>query len=341
MRVSKAAHVFSNDVSSSLQLLAHCNNKPEHFTTAWFVKIVRKWFSLMTSRTCNLALGIKDENIYNDNMKFLNEVIDIFTQLQIGIGEFKPVQRGIIISTTSIINLTEYLIKERNFKFILTSRFTQDCVENLFSQIRRKNVIPDPLQFTNKLKLISIAMYMKHVRNSNYESDNREYLSGFLEYLSTKKLKRRESIMQDNTSNRNEILDYNNYNYIRMTTLDLNALYNIAGYILRSIMKTCTICNNCLKSVATKSVLKYSFSKFVQFKSYTTNSLYYINIKTFQIFLKLEQIFQYYSKDFNNMKNTNLKLFLIKKCKNIKAEHILSCHNLLLKIIKRFIVFRL
>lgn len=46
-----------------------------------------------------------------------------------------------------------------------------------------------------------------------------------------------------------------------------------------------------------------------------------------EIFLKLEQIFQYYSKDFNNIKNTNLKLFLIKKCKNIKAEHILFCHT--------------
>lgn len=52
---------------------------------------------------------------------------------------------------------------------------------------------------------------MKHVRNSNYESDSQKYLSGFLEYLSTKK---RESIMQDNTSNKNKISDCNNnYNH--------------------------------------------------------------------------------------------------------------------------------
>lgn len=76
--------------------------------------------------------------MYNTNINFLYKVIDIFTQLEIGKGTFKPVQRGIIITTTSVINLTEYLIKERNFQFILTSRFTQDCVENLFSQIRRK-----------------------------------------------------------------------------------------------------------------------------------------------------------------------------------------------------------
>lgn len=92
-----------------------------------------------------------------------------------------------MISTKSIIDLTEYLITYKNFKFVLTSRFTQDCIENLFSQIRQKNVIPDPLQFTHNLKLISISMYMKHINNSNYDNDDREYLSDFLEYLSEKK----------------------------------------------------------------------------------------------------------------------------------------------------------
>lgn len=42
MKVNKAKHVFSNDVSSSFQLLANENNKPEFITTAWFVTIVCK-----------------------------------------------------------------------------------------------------------------------------------------------------------------------------------------------------------------------------------------------------------------------------------------------------------
>lgn len=99
MKVSKAKHIFSNDVSSSLQLLADKNNKPEYITTAWFVKIVCKWFSLMTSRQCKSALGKINKDIYNENIAFLNEVIDIFQKLKIGTGQFKPVQRGIIIST--------------------------------------------------------------------------------------------------------------------------------------------------------------------------------------------------------------------------------------------------
>lgn len=127
-------------------------------------------------------------------MDFLHEVINIFTALKIGSGGFKPVQRRIMIGTQSVIDLTEYLITRRNFQYVLTSRFTQDCVENLFSQIRQKNVIPHSLQFTNDLKLIAIAMYMKDINNTNYDNDDRQYLAGFLEYLSKKKERKKSEI---------------------------------------------------------------------------------------------------------------------------------------------------
>jgi len=110
MKVNKAKNIFSNDVSSSFELLADELNKPEFITTAWFVKMISEWFCLITSRSCNLAFGKK-----NDIVKiliFLKEVIYIFTNLEID-NKFKPVQKGIIISTTSIIELTEYLITER------------------------------------------------------------------------------------------------------------------------------------------------------------------------------------------------------------------------------------
>lgn len=66
----------------------------------------------MTSRCCSIALGEKNRNIYNANIDFLHEIINIFTQLKIGNGQFKPVQRGIIISTKSIIELSKYLIRK-------------------------------------------------------------------------------------------------------------------------------------------------------------------------------------------------------------------------------------
>lgn len=50
-----------SDVSSSFQSLADENDKSKYITTAGFVKIVSKWFSLTTSRCCS-ALK-KDEKI--------------------------------------------------------------------------------------------------------------------------------------------------------------------------------------------------------------------------------------------------------------------------------------
>ena len=106
---------------------------------------------------------------------FCTKLLIFLSKLKIGNGAFKPVQRGIMISTQSIIDLTEYLITKRNFQYVLTTRFTQDCVENLFSQIRQKNVIPHSLQFTNDLKLIAISIYMRDINNTNYDNDDQQY----------------------------------------------------------------------------------------------------------------------------------------------------------------------
>lgn len=196
MKVNKAKNLFSQDVSSSFKLVAAERNQPEFLSTAWFVQIVSKWFTLMTSRFYKVALGKNNNDIYEDNINFLHKIINIFTNLQIGTSGFKPVQRGIMISTQSVIDLTEYLIVHRNFKYVFTVRFTQDCVENLFSQIRLKNVVPNPLQFIHDLRIISIAMYMKDLRNSNYEQDDGEYLSEFLEYLDNKKTFRKSAAIE-------------------------------------------------------------------------------------------------------------------------------------------------
>ncbi|XP_025161594.1 uncharacterized protein LOC105180859 isoform X2 [Harpegnathos saltator] len=188
MRVNKVRSVLSTYVSSSLEFLAKENQKPELYTTAWFVKQMSRWFSLMTSRSCCLALGLKNIDIYNDSISFLREVIELFTNIKIGNkGVFKPVQRGIILSTTSVIDLVEFLLNERNFKFVSTDRFTQDCVENVFSVLRQRHVISDALQFKNNLKLVAISMFTKPILTGNYEIDDSEYLPGSIDYLTSKK----------------------------------------------------------------------------------------------------------------------------------------------------------
>lgn len=93
----------------------------------------------MTSRNPTLALSKYNKNKYEECHLFLLEVINLFQKLTTGEkGHYKPVQTGVIISTNSILHLTEYLLNDKAYKFVLTGRFSQDCLENFFSVIRSK-----------------------------------------------------------------------------------------------------------------------------------------------------------------------------------------------------------
>lgn len=52
-------------------------------------------------------------------------------------------------------------------------------------------------------------------------------------------------------------------------------------------------------------------------------------------------MFRYYSKYFSIIGNTNIKAFLTNKFNDVPANHILKCHQLYSKIVKRFVIFRL
>ena len=57
------------------------------------------------------------------------------------------------------------------FRFLLTSRLTQDALENLFSQIRgRGDSHPTPVKFRHNLRLINISHFTKTPRNNSYDS---------------------------------------------------------------------------------------------------------------------------------------------------------------------------
>lgn len=112
-------------------------------------------------------------------MDFLNEFIEFMRCINFSNKSIWKFQKGIILSTMSIIELFTYLIEKRNYNFVLTSRFTQDCVENLFLVLRLKNSTLNALQFKTNLRPIAISYYMRQVSTSSYSSD-REFLSYFL-----------------------------------------------------------------------------------------------------------------------------------------------------------------
>lgn len=180
MRVKSACHVLSYEVSSALKFLASETSKSEYITTALLTEKMALWFKIVSSRNIIWGISKNKSEKFDEVIHFLNEFIDLISLLTFGNKkEWKPFQKGLILTTASIIELSIYLLNNKDYKYVLAGRFTQDCVENLFSVLRSKHCILNALQVKNDLKLISISHYMKKISTSSYNEDNREFFEGF------------------------------------------------------------------------------------------------------------------------------------------------------------------
>lgn len=138
MSVAEALEFFSDATAHGLEYLSSKENQPELLTTATFIKDVRRWFNLMTSRELIYALGLKDPEKYDQAVEWLRSFIEVVKTMEVGKAQqkkWKPFQSGIILSTTSLLQIVEQLL-DQGFQFVYTSRFTQDALENFFSLLR-------------------------------------------------------------------------------------------------------------------------------------------------------------------------------------------------------------
>lgn len=256
--------------------------------------------------------------------------MELFQETKIGQkSTFKPVQSGIVITTSSIIDLTQYLVHERKYQYVLTARFTQDCLENLFSCIRVKQPTPNALQFKQNLKLIAISQYLKSPYSSNYNKDDGEIIGCSLNTHKAKTVEECTAIVLHPKDN------------IYIDNIELNLLYNIAGYIISSIIKCTRVCLECLDSVGSKQYdPNQKYSKLVQLRCFRKNTLFFVNNETFTYFYNMEVIIRQYHSHFKNTQ-CNFLAFYLDKMKDIRCYTIKHCHNLPSKIMKRFIVYRM
>ena len=94
---------------------------------------------------------------------------------------WKPVQSGIKLATSSILSLHRRLVVDGELKFLLSARFTQDALENTFSQVRAKGVLhPKPVQFRFSLRLICLAQFMAVPSSGSYDVDDTPHLISFV-----------------------------------------------------------------------------------------------------------------------------------------------------------------
>lgn len=311
MRVSSATNVFNNETSSALKFLAEEHSKEAYYTIAWFVDFIFRWFKIITARHPAFGLGKKHGicKSYENARAHLKETIQFFSLVNVGKkNQWKPFQSSVVISTTSFLEVSEYLLNERDFKFVLGSRFTQDCLENVFSVVRSKNEVPNCLQFKNNILLISISQYMKNVSSGSYDEDDRTFLSEFLDILQNVKNNTDE---QNDSTNKYQTLNIPHINIV-LKNIELNGFYYIAGYIRGNISKNKRTCYDCLKFTGSKTPKICHFSKLIRIKKKSIkDTLFFVNDTTFNYFLSMEKIFRAYYKTICSLhKKLNVKQFL-------------------------------
>lgn len=243
MKVSHAMHLFSRAVSAGLRFMVEKEGRDKaYLTTAWFVDLMNTWFDLMSSRHPVMALSKANQEAYRSALSHLAKVINVLSKMSFDPqSRWKPVQTGIKVSTTSVLDLAEEILQKQ--PYLLTSRLSQDCLENLFSSVRLRGPTPSVIEFRNILKLLTVSQYLKSNEKGNYELDDREYLADFLA-TDISQLPAKEET--------DDIEEHANLNGKQLGEDEEGSLYYLVGYCIRSLKRTRQLqCAECYMGVTT------------------------------------------------------------------------------------------
>ncbi|XP_064488352.1 uncharacterized protein LOC135400450 [Ornithodoros turicata] len=330
MKVCNAMYIFSNSTATALRTMVKEHGWEETvLVTAWFLQQVNHWFDIICSRHPVMALSRHNPARHEEAVASLETFMDMFCRMKIGNGQFKPCQAGVRLSTTSILQLQQYLLEDLSFEFLLTSRFTQDSLENFFSTVRLKNPTPTPMEFKMALKIISISQYLKVATTGSYEVDDGTY---FLADFDT-------SLVSNNLD---VDIDVDNMTYGRpiLTEVEESAFYYYAGYILSRVIKNNKVCSQCTNAVVAKPNEISRVQQFTLEKSYGVDSLTCPSAGAYELLLRCESGFrsnikQYMDKDYI-ISTLSGKMSLASEDIDIP-----QCHGIKDNIIKRFCHARL
>lgn len=307
----------------------------------------------MTAR--HYSLSVTKQN-FDEFSNEVTQMMDIIKHAKFGVdGRWKPFQRGFVISCTSMLELTKFLLTERNFDFFMPSRALQDCLENLFSCIRSDNPKPNAIQVKSAIKNIAISEYISSpVTNSSYQWDESEFLSGFLNVVRAVNEENRVVNETMRASDRAELssdmvdLDVSK---VIVNRRERNVLYKICCYILYKISNSkkkiknihCASCfSYCHAPRADESRSHTRLIRQPNFQYHSQNYIHYVSNDVFEYFVQMEKLFRLMHPILSKKKKLNL-------C-NLIRDHIIdsgikcdipNCHSLQKTLTSRFVAFRL
>jgi hypothetical protein len=126
-------------------------------------------------------------------------------------------------------------------------------------------------------------------------------------------------------------------------TVELNCLYNVAGYVVSSIFKkeNCSVCSAAVKCSMRPSDMQSDVTQLVFIKEYRAGCLVYCTQLTFDLLLFTEQIFRKSQSQFFTAVG-NVAKKLTAQINDTTINFVFpNCHNIKHKIINRYVTVRL
>ncbi|KAL1417665.1 hypothetical protein MTO96_026662 [Rhipicephalus appendiculatus] len=135
-----------------------------------------------------------------------------------------------------VLSLAEELLNLRGYKYHLTSRLIQDCLENIFSIVRMKKPVPSAYDVKSALKLICVGQFLHTPKSSSYDSDDGLHLAELLGPSLGKSLK---EFRDDEDHLENLLLD-------EVSSVECDILAYVGGFLLEAIIKAIGECTPCI-----------------------------------------------------------------------------------------------
>ena len=165
-RVRPALQLCSETVAKAF--LFHFGQK--YAIQSKFIQLVNDWFDVENSSSkyhsnpnrCGFGVNLEKQ------VEILESMIEAMENLRFTNNINKtsklPFQKGIQISCKTLLGLHNEL-KNQHLEYIMTARLNQDCLENLFSQLRYigHTSHPSPVQAIQKLKMILVGSNPQYV----------------------------------------------------------------------------------------------------------------------------------------------------------------------------------
>ena len=170
-RVRPAAELFSNSVACAIMYGKSPQDPDYHdcLAKSYAIKLVNDWFDVMNSKNFDYRNRLKTpfgqhEDILRDQMDVLNRMDEFLNKLEVMSSAPQKWIDGIQNSIKSTKMLFKDLVvgvdSPGPFKYILTARLNQDCLENLFSKLRAMggpNDHPGPVRFMKRLRMMLLG----------------------------------------------------------------------------------------------------------------------------------------------------------------------------------------